>query len=75
MEYVLSKNFYDGNLEEMTLLEQEVAKYIKGEALNPDILMDLYKEHVSWNTAEKYYYLPILIMLLKEYIRSMRTEI
>ena len=75
MGYVLSDNFYKGELQNMTLLEQEVTKYIKGEALNPDILMDLYKEHVSWNTAEKYYYLPILIMLMKEYVRSMRTEI
>ena len=75
MDYVLSSNFYEGKLESMTLLEQEITKYIKGEALNPDILMDLYKEHVMWTTAEKYYYLPLLILLLKEYIRSMRTEI
>lgn len=73
--YVLSKNFYSGNRTKMTIFEQEVYKYVRREQLNPDILMALYKEFPSWPTVDKYYKLPILVLMLKDYIASVRTEI
>lgn len=73
--YVLSKNFYSGNRTKMTIFEQEVYKYVRKEQLNPDILMALYKEFPSWPTVDKYYKLPILVLMLKDYIASVRTEI
>ena len=73
--YVLSKNFYAGNRTKMTIFEQEVYKYVRREQLNPDILMALYKEFPSWPTVDKYYKLPILVLMLKDYIASVRTEI
>lgn len=73
--YVLSKNFYAGNRAKMTIFEQEVYKYVRREQLNPDILMALYKEFPSWPTVDKYYKLPILVLMLKDYIASVRTEI
>lgn len=73
--YVLSKNFYSGNRTKMTIFEQEVYKYVRKEQLNPDILMALYKEFPSWPTIDKYYKLPILVLMLKDYIASVRTEI
>ena len=73
--YVLSKNFYAGNRTKMTIFEQEVYKYARREQLNPDILMALYKEFPSWPTVDKYYKLPILVLMLKDYIASVRTEI
>ena len=73
--YVLSKNFYAGNRTKMTIFEQEVYKYVRREQLNPDILMALYKEFPSWLTVDKYYKLPILVLMLKDYIASVRTEI
>lgn len=73
--YVLSKNFYAGNRTKMTIFEQEVYKYVRKEQLNPDILMALYKEFPSWPTVDKYYKLPILVLMLKDYIASVRTEI
>ena len=73
--YVLSKNFYTGNARDMTIFEKEVMKYVEGKQLNIDILMDLYKEFPSWSTVDKYYKLPILVLMLKDYIASMRTEV
>lgn len=73
--YVLSKNFYAGNRTKMTIFEQEVYKYVRKEQLNPDTLMALYKEFPSWPTVDKYYKLPILVLMLKDYIASVRTEI
>lgn len=73
--YVLSKNFYAGNRTKMTIFEQEVYKYVRREQLSPDILMALYKEFPSWPTVDKYYKLPILVLMLKDYIASVRTEI
>ena len=59
----------------MTMFEKEVHKYINGKQLDINILMDFYKEFPSWPTEEKYYKLPILVVMLKDYIASTRTEI
>ena len=75
MTYVFSEAFYKGDVKNMTILEQEVTKFINGKILNIDLLMDMYKEYVSWPSKDKYYYIPILVMLLKEYRRSMVTSI
>lgn len=73
--YVLGRSFYTGNMEKMTMFEKEVYKYIQGKQLDINILMDFYKEFPSWPTEEKYYRLPILVVMLKDYIASVRTEI
>ena len=73
--YVLGRAFYVGNMEKMTMFEKEVYKYIQGKQLDINILMDFYKEFPSWSTEEKYYKLPILVVMLKDYIASVRTEI
>jgi hypothetical protein len=73
--YVLGRKFYTGDLEKMTMFEKEVYKYIQGKQLDINILMDFYKEFPSWSTEEKYYKLPILVVMLKDYIASVRTEI
>lgn len=73
--YVLGRNFYTGDMEKMTMFEKEVYKYIQGKQLDINILMDFYKEFPSWPTEDKYYKLPILVVMLKDYIASVRTEI
>ena len=73
--YVLGRKFYTGDLQNMTMFEKEVYKYIQGKQLDINILMDFYKEFPSWSTEEKYYKLPILVVMLKDYIASVRTEI
>lgn len=73
--YVLGRSFYTGNMEKMTMFEKEVYKYIQGKQLDINILMDFYKEFPSWPTEDKYYKLPILVVMLKDYIASVRTEI
>ena len=73
--YVLGRKFYTGDLQNMTMFEKEVYKYIQGKQLDINILMDFYKEFPSWSTEEKYYKLPILTVMLKDYIASVRTEI
>ena len=73
--YVLGRKFYTGDLQHMTMFEKEVYKYIQGKQLDINILMDFYKEFPAWSTEEKYYKLPILVVMLKDYIASVRTEI
>lgn len=73
--YVLGRAFYTGDMVKMTMFEKEVHKYINGKQLDVNILMDFYKEFPSWPTEEKYYKLPILVVMLKDYIASTRTEI
>lgn len=73
--YVLGHAFYMNDSSKMNMFEKEVMKYVQGKQLNIDILMDLYKEFSSWDTIKKYYYIPILVILLKDYRSSLRTSI
>lgn len=73
--YVFSPNFYLRKTDKMTPLELETFKYVCGEQLDIDTVMKLYQESPSWSTRDKYYYLPILILLLKECKASLKTQI
>lgn len=73
--YVFSPGFYQGDRTNMTVFEQTVMDYIEGKQLNIEHVMMFYKEFPSWSTEEKYYKLPILTLLLKDYLASMKTQI
>lgn len=73
--YVFSPGFYRNDRTNMTVFEQTVMDYIEGKQLNIDTIMGFYKEFPSWSTEDKYYYLPILSLMLKDYLASMRTNI
>ena len=73
--YVLSKNFYAQDLTKMTYFELEVTKFIRGQQLDIIMLMNFAKEYPTWATENKYYFIPILILMLRDYIASMKTQI
>lgn len=73
--YVFSKAWYLGDTSNMTPIELETYKFIRGEQLNLDVIMGLYKEFSSWSTKEQYYYIPILVILMKDYLASIKTQV
>jgi hypothetical protein len=67
--YVLSKEFYN-NTEKQSLLERCVRDYIEGKAPNNRALLGLCDTYHAWGSLERFYYIPILLMLVRASIRS-----
>lgn len=62
--YVLSKEFYT-NQSELSLLEMLVLGYLKYDALDPIKIMALANHYRRWGRLEQFYYLPILLTLMR----------
>jgi hypothetical protein len=65
--YVLSQNFYE-NLDNKTLLEVLVGYYFKEEKIDPVVLLKLTNNSFNWGGLERFYYIPLLLMLIKNVI-------
>ena len=63
--YVFGPGFYLNDRTKMDLFEQATI----------DTLMKLYHDYPSWSSKDKYYRLPILRVLLEDYLASMKTAI
>jgi hypothetical protein len=62
--YVLSANFWNKTAQ-MTQFETTVWSYLDGGAVDVEQLLDLSKLYISWGIVEQFYYLPILMLLIK----------
>lgn len=67
--YVLSEAFYR-DLPGQSKLELMVDAYFSKQAINPVELLNLVKNYPSWGGLEKFYYLPILLILIRSVIRN-----
>lgn len=67
--YVLSSSFYEG-LDDLSLLEILVNKYLTKKSIDSGVLISLIKNYYLWGRLEQFYYGPILMILIKENIRS-----
>lgn len=63
--YVLSNAFYDENPAEQSKLEQLTWQLLRRQALNLDQLDALLESAMEWDNLERFYYHPILFVLLK----------
>lgn len=63
--YVFSKNFYNNNRETMSLLELTVTQYLNEEAVSVDVIRKMVEDVVNWSALERYYFIPVLLMLIK----------
>lgn len=64
--YVLSPDFYAGTFENISALERLILKFINNEVI--DDLTDInsvLEDIPNWNNYEQYYYIPIILVLLK----------
>lgn len=68
--YVFSQNFYDNNREQQSKLEMCVWDYLDNKPLNPEHLSIFCQTYHAWGALERFYYVPILLVLLKSYIRN-----
>lgn len=62
--YVLSNNFYN-DTNNKSLLEKTTMDYIKRNMLNVSDIITLANDYLNWPRLEQFYYIPILLTLIK----------
>jgi hypothetical protein len=68
--YVLSKDFYDKTVQQ-SVLENITWGYLSGEAIDATQLLDTAKTYFTWGILEQFYYIPIILTLIRSTIRGM----
>lgn len=68
--YVLSEAFYKQEYDKMGLLEFTLSQYLKGEVIDYNAIDKLLKQYPMWDTLDQYYFIPILIVLVKDAINN-----
>lgn len=63
--YVFSEAFYKEIEGDQSLLEIITLEALNGEAFDPQSLLLLCQDAQNWEPADRFYYVPVLIMLLK----------
>lgn len=67
--YVLSRSFWLEDYEGMSHLEVMVHKYLDQDPIDAELLLQIVEDTATWAEQEKYYYLPILTMLINYTVR------
>lgn len=67
--YIFTESFYDGV--GVSVFEIEVLRYLRGEKIQPQVLISLYDATFNLPGVEKFYYIPILILLVN-YVKISR---
>lgn len=68
--YVLSQAFYDKAVDGQSKLELAVHDYLSDKAPNNKVLATLADTYHAWGGLERYYYGPILLVLIRASLRS-----
>ena len=69
--YVFTNYFYDRAAYGQSRLELEVWKYLNNQANDQSTLLELCRDTQNWGPMERYYYIPVLLILLRHTVRSM----
>jgi len=71
MSYVLSEYFYNKDPYRQSKLELLTNQYIAGQPLEPRELLRICDDVVHWGNNERFYYIPLLLILIKVTKRTM----
>jgi hypothetical protein len=67
--YIFSKDFYD-KTQELSLLESVTLNYIEGKQINHSALKVLLDNYQYWPSLERFYYMPILMILIQSILKE-----
>lgn len=67
--YIFSKDFYD-KTDNLSLLESLVLSYIDGKQINHSALRVLLDNYQYWPNLERFYYIPILMILIQSILKE-----
>lgn len=68
--YVLSDAFYENNPEGFSKLEKLLWDMLQGEAIDKTVLLYLVRTSKNWSNLERFYYVPMLMILIKVGLRD-----
>lgn len=68
--YIFSSAFYNGPDEAQSLLELAVKDYINNKSVSIHALVALCRSHHSWGSLERFYFTPIIAMLIKSVVHG-----
>lgn len=68
--YVFSQAFYENAAEGQSKLERAVWDYLDGKAIDSKLLLALCKSYFTWPALERFYFVPVILMLIKASIRG-----
>lgn len=68
--YILSEAFYSGNKEQQSLFELMVTDYLNAVPVPLNKLLLMCRSYPNWGALEQFYYLPILLVMIKANIRN-----
>ena len=63
--YVFSESFYKYRPENMSELEYQTYLMLENKEVDKDTIISLCEACYTWGSLERYYYIPILLILLK----------
>lgn len=67
--YVFSEDFYK-RTENLSILEVQTLAYIDGKEVNPKALKVLLENYIYWPRLERFYYTPILLILIMSVLKA-----
>ncbi len=68
--YIFSEAFYTRQRSNMSRLELTVWDYLDGKALNNKLLLSFCDAFYTWGSLERFYFIPIVLILIRSSIRS-----
>lgn len=68
--YVLSASFYEEGIGGKSVLEKLVEDALQREAVNPAWVLELAKSHKRWGGLEKFYYIPLMVFLIRVVLKD-----
>ena len=74
-DYVFSDNFYNEDTVNMSILERLIYAYLNNETIITSELDILLKQYRHWEMDEQYYYIPMLILLLKYKMNNIYSNV
>lgn len=69
--YVFSEAFYTADRSNQSWLEYLVTQMLSREAISSDVLLAICDKAYGWGTLERYYYTPVLLMLIHYTVRGL----
>lgn len=67
--YIFTRHFYEKDIH-MTWLEAQTWNYLEKKPVDIEVLKELVRQHHNWGTLEKFYYIPVLLLLIYSVIRG-----
>lgn len=68
--YILSENFYNKDETNQSRFELAIRDHINGKPVNRKLLKAFCESYHLWGSLERFYYTPLLIMMIKSVIRG-----